>query len=82
MHLEKAHPYKDHIHMKVVMILQFSVTKSPFAKYFALKDFLIFAQTHVICYMAIQGIMLRCTQPFSVFACVFAYVGELVGGKG
>ena len=68
--------------MKVVMILQFSATKSPFAKYFGLKGFFLFARKHTICCAATQGIMLRCTQPFSAFACVFAYAGEQVAGKG
>lgn len=34
--------------MKVVMILQFSATKSPFAKYFGLKGFFLFARKHTI----------------------------------
>lgn len=69
--------------MKAVMMLQFSATKFPFAKYFGLKDFFfVFIGNHVICCAATQGIALRCTQPFSAFVCVFAYVAEQVGGKG
>lgn len=37
--LEKARSYKHNIQTKVVIMLQFSATKSPFAKRFGLKAF-------------------------------------------
>lgn len=39
MHVGESRSHKDHIHMKAVMMLQFSATKFPFAKCFGLKDF-------------------------------------------
>lgn len=81
--LEKAHSYKHHIQTKVVIMLLFSATKSPFAKHFGLEAFfLAFVGTRIFCCAATQGIVLRCTQPLSVFVCALACEGEQAGGKG
>lgn len=53
--------------MKVVMILKFSATKSPFAKYFGLKGFFLFARKHTICCAATQGYH---AQMYSTIQCV------------
>lgn len=67
LHVGEGTPSKDHIQMKVVTMLQFSATKSPFAKYFGLKDFFC------ICWKS--HYLLRChtghrAQMYSTIQCV------------
>lgn len=72
----KSVSHKTHTPVEVVVVLQFSAIQSPFSKYLDLKDFLEISLS-----VASPHSARRCTQPFSVFVRLFAYVGEQVGGK-